>query len=463
MKMGGTYMLSDLSWLKYSDDLNIELMESKDEGKSIIGFEDLVKEIKAMEPGAKKEALAGDLFDKLADLSIKEDYNYMEPSDMEAIRSCRPQHNSLFEINKIGLNSNYLYDKIYGAWLGRCAGCLLGQPVEGWQRSRIEKLLKVTDNYPLNHYMSSNVPEDIRQECDITDYPGVYGNEKKGWINNVEYMPEDDDINYTIMGLKIVEKYGVDFTPDHVAECWLDNLPILHLCTAERVAYRNLVNMMFPPQTASYRNPYREWIGAQIRGDFYGYIAPGKPELSSSMAFRDASISHTKNGIYGEMFIAAMLSAAAVTDDIEVIINIGLSMIPEKSRLSQSIKTVMDWHNKGISWEFALDKIHQLFDEKNAHDWCHTISNAMIVCISLLFGGKDFSKSIGIAVMAGFDTDCNGATVGSILGMVLGARAIPEKWIEPLGDKLKSGIDGFNLVEISDLAYRTVQIAKNFL
>ncbi len=85
----------------------------------------------------------------------------------------------------------------------------------------------------------------------------------------------------------------------------------------------------------------------------------------------------------------------------------------------------------------------------------------MIVCIGLLYGELDFGKSIGIAVMAGFDTDCNGATVGSIMGMVLGADALPDKWIKPLGNKLKSGIDGNELVDISELAFRTLKLAEN--
>lgn len=456
-------MLADLAWLKYSELIDIELMEAKEEGKNIKEFEEKVNEIKLMEAGAKKEAMAGSMLDEMASLQTEEGYAYQEPSDFSGIEAGKTKGNAAVKMDKAKVNSEKLYDKIYGAWLGRCAGCLLGQPVEGWYRSRIEALLKGTNNYPIDYYMSSIIPENIKRECEVSDYPGVYGNEKKGWINNVECMPEDDDINYTIIGLKIVEKYGIDFTPDNVAECWLDSLPILHVCTAERIAYRNVVNLINPPDSASYRNPYREWIGAQIRADFFGYIAPGNPELSSSMAFRDASISHTKNGIYGEMFIAAMLSAAAVTDNMKDIIDTGLSMIPAKSRLYESIQRVLDWNRSGITWKDASDQVHQIYDEKNAHDWCHTIPNAMIVCIGLLYGELDFGKSIGISVMAGFDTDCNGATVGSIVGMVLGADAIPDQWIKPLSNKVKSGIDGNEFVELSELAYRTLKIAKNIL
>jgi ADP-ribosylglycohydrolase len=194
-----------------------------------------------------------------------------------------------------------------------------------------------------------------------------------------------------------------------------------------------------PPESASYRNPYREWIGAQIRADFFGYITPDDPKKGAELAWRDASISHVKNGIYGEMFVAAMLSASYVKKDIEDIIRTGMSQIPEKSRLYEGIKIVLDWRKEGITWEDAINRVHEKYDEKNMHHWTHTISNAIIVCIGLLYGECDFEKSIGIAVTAGFDTDCNCATVGSIIGFVLGSKALPEKWTNPLNNRLKSG------------------------
>jgi len=87
----------------------------------------------------------------------------------------------------------------------------------------------------------------------------------------------------------------------------------------------------------------------------------------------------------------------------------------------------------------------------------------MVVCTGLLFGEKNFSKSIGISVTAGFDTDCNGATVGSIVGMILGANELPTTWTAPLGDKLQSGIAGSGMVSISELAKRTINISKKVM
>jgi ADP-ribosylglycohydrolase len=446
-------------------ELSIELKQSKDEGKDTSMVEERVKAILTADLDDQNfEKKAEGIIKEIEFLPKRENYLYIEPSDLENIRNCRTPQKESMKLNNDRLSDEILFDKIYGAWLGRCAGCLLGQPIEGWTRERITGLLKETDNYPFKYYISSDIGDELRTKYGVVDEGKVYGEKTINWINNVKYMPEDDDTNYTIMGLKILEEYGKNFTPDDVAESWLANLPIQHVCTAEKVAYRNLVNDIYPPDSASFRNPYREWIGAQIRADFFGYITPGNPELGAEMAWRDASISHIKNGIYGEMFAAAMLSASAVESDIYEIINQGIYQIPEKSRLAEEVRNVINWKKKeGILWEQAIDRIHAKYDETDPHDWCHTIPNAMLVCVGLIYGELDFEKSIGIAVLGAFDTDCNGATVGSIMGMILGAKKLPQKWIKPLNNQIKSGVDGFGLVKISDMAQRTVEVMKSLI
>jgi ADP-ribosylglycohydrolase len=446
-------LLKDRLNLRFSNGLTYELMQVKDEGKDVGLLEEKVKKILGMDdcdPGKQLSAAA--LYDEIQTMPIVEGYQYVEPSGLEEIKAARPQSGAMSA--KTVLSEDILFDKVYGAWLGRCAGCLLGKPVEGWYRERIYGLLNDTDNYPFKYYMSSDIDDKLIKKYNMYEY------EWNKWINDVSCMPEDDDTNYTLMGLEILEQYGVDFTPDNVAEYWLNNLPILHTHFSERVAYRNFVNSIFPPESGNCKNPYREWIGAQIRADFYGYVTPGKPELGAEFAWRDACISHVKNGIYGEMFIAAMLSAAAVSSSMEEIIQTGLGQIPEKSRLAEKVYEVLGWKKKGLTWEQALDRLHEAYDEKCDYDSTHTIPNAMIVCIALLYGEYDFEKYIGIAVLGGLDTDCNGATVGSIAGMVLGAGALPEKWIAPLNDQLISGVNGLGSVRISDMAKRTVNLIR---
>ena len=273
-------------------------------------------------------------------------------------------------------------------------------------------------------------------------------------------MPADDDLNYVILAQLAIEKYGRDFTSYDMSRIWLDYQTKECYCTAERVAYCNFIKGYEPPYSAIHKNPYREWIGAQIRGDYFGYINPGNCETAAEMAWRDASISHVKNGIYGEMFVSAMLAAAAVTDNIEDIILSGLAQIPYTSRLYEAIMEVYDSFKSGISQKECFDSILKKYDEDDKHEAVHTIPNAMIVVASLLYGKRDFGKSICMAVEVGFDTDCNGATVGSVLGMALGIDGIPEYWQKPIGDCLHTSVFGHETVKISDRVKLTMEHIK---
>ncbi len=129
--------------------------------------------------------------------------------------------------------------------------------------------LKDQGRYPLADFFRSDGPAELYDKYQVS--------RERAYIDRVTHMPEDDDTNYTVTGLAIMKQRGPDFTPADVANFWLQNIPILHTYTAERVACRNFVNLIPPPASASYRNPYREWIGAQIRADFWGYTALGDP------------------------------------------------------------------------------------------------------------------------------------------------------------------------------------------
>ena len=72
-------------------------------------------------------------------------------------------------------------------------------------------------------------------------------------------------------------------------------------------------------------------------------------------------------------------------------------------------------------------------------------------------GNGDYGKSICLGVETGFDTDCNGATIGSILGMANGIESIPKQWTKPINDTLCTSIFGIGTVSITDLARKTLE------
>ena len=441
---------SGQAWMQIShDSLLIEQQQYLDEGKQLSA--ELEQRFSALlEADWSDESTveaAEQIMDAIAAAPIKADYPYYEPSDREGI-SKASRHNDLMQAPQ---TEEALYNKAYGGWLGRAAGCLLGKPVEGWKRQAIRKYLTSQNEWPLSNYFSSTVSEQIAEEFHISNYsPRLFREAMNG-------MVEDDDTNYTTIGLAIIEQLGRDFTPQQMGVFWMNNLPILHLCTAERIAYINMVDGVEPPDSAIYRNFCREWIGAQIRADAFGYVNPGKPAAAADMAWRDACISHVKNGIYGEMWAAAMIASAYCLNDPESVILAGLNEIPNNCRLSAAICRIITNYHSGMSYDDAIADVHARWDEATGHHWCHTISNAELVDIALLWGNMDFEKSLCYAVMPGFDTDCNGATVGSVLGVMLGAEALPAKWTSPLNDTLETGVAGYHIVKLSDMAARTVK------
>lgn len=438
-------------WEFYSSNLLIEYQQSTEEGLDIEKYSDIFSSISKLPKSEIKKKLGDILFEIISSAKTKKEYPYVEPSDMDKIKNLR----SDFEVIHI-YDENTLESKIRGAWMGRICGCMLGKTIEGIRTNELVPFLKETNNYPMHRYIYRS---DLTNEI-IGKY--TFGFTGRCYADEIDGMPVDDDTNYVVLAQEIIQNYGKDFTPYDVANAWLKYQGKDAYCTAERVAYCNFVKGFTPPESAIYKNPYREWIGAQIRGDYFGYINPGNPELAAEMAWRDASISHIKNGIYGEMFVAAMLAVAATTNDMEKIILGGLAQIPYTSRLYEDVMSVIDAFRSKLSQQECFDMIHNKYDEYTGHGWCHTISNAMIVAAALLYGKGDYGKSICIAVETGFDTDCNGATVGSVLGMANGIGSIPEYWTKPINDTLHTSIFGVNTVKISDRVKLTMEhIAKH--
>lgn len=436
-------------WESYSSNLAVEYRQCIEEGLDLSAYADVFAAAARLPKNEIKKKIGDILFDVTINAEIAENYKYIEPSTLDEIKNLRKNIPTLPAVC-----AEKLENKIRGAWMGRICGCLLGKTVEGIRTDELVPFLKETGNFPMHRYiLHSDLNEDILNKYNFRFAGRCYA-------DKVDGMPIDDDTNYVVLAQEIIEKYGRDFTSYDVSRAWLSLQSKDAYCTAERVAFCNFVKGFEPPQSAKYKNPYREWIGAQIRGDYFGYINPSNPELAADMAFRDACISHVKNGIYGEMFAAAMIAAAACTNNIKDIILNGVAQIPHTSRLYEAVVGVFEDFESGVSAQECFAKIHERYDEYSSHDWCHTISNAVIVTAALLYGRGDFGKSICMAVETGFDTDCNGATVGSVLGMANGADSIDEKWTKPINDTLHTSIFGVGTVKISDRVKQTLKHIK---
>ncbi|WP_458077137.1 ADP-ribosylglycohydrolase family protein [Streptomyces sp. EMB26] len=345
-----------------------------------------------------------------------------------------------------------LADRILGGWLGRIAGNMLGKPVEQgevWTRDRIDRYLRAADALPLTDYL----PEPPTAEEERALRP-EWRHCVRGRVHG---SCRDDDVDYAILGLHLLETHGFGFSTEQVGDLWLLRLPYLQTFTAERAAYRNLAAGLRPPLTATYDNPYQEWIGALIRADVHGWVSPGAPRRAAALARKDAVLSHTGNGVYGAMWAAALVAAAFTAATAREAVDEALAVVPASSRLARTVRRVASLHESGLPWE---DTLATLEEETAGLGWIHTVPNAAVITAGLLYGDGDFSRSVALTVRGGLDTDSGGATAGSVAGVMCGAATMPAQWKEPLEDTVRSAVFGFDGVRISELAERTLRLAQ---
>ncbi len=439
-----------ISWLELPELIEHELRQREEEGSDVSSFRTEWVRLKSLsESGTDIRTFSRDLYSMIENAlpSIRNIHN--EPSDWETIASITGMTKNNFPKH----DSSALDDKILGGWLGRSAGCMLGKPVEKISRAGIRELLSSNKTWPITNYVSGkNIPDHL-----LKKYPWNRHYGKESLLENIVCMPEDDDMNYPMLNLSAVERYGRDVTPEQIIQTWLDLAPVLTTFTAERIAYRNRLNGILPPESAAIGNPYREWIGAQIRADLWGWITPSDPFRAAEFAWRDASVSHVRNGMYGEMFFAAAVSSAFHRSDIRSIITDAIAVIPPNSRLADAVRFVLAMPIHEQSWETTVDVLYERYGH---YHWVHTINNAALAVAALLSSNGDFETAVCNVVMGGWDTDSNGATVGSVIGTMNGAKALPVKWIAPLHDTIRSSLKGFDHSPLSSLAQRTISIAN---
>ena len=339
-------------------------------------------------------------------------------------------------------------DRLLGAWLGRAAGCLLGKPVEKIPRPGIRAIAESTGNWPITGYFTARgLDPDV-----AAAYPWNRRSALNSLVENIDGMPEDDDLNFPLVALMLAERHGDAITTEDVAAAWLDELPAGRVFTAERVTYRNLLEGEEPAVAGRIANPFQDWIGAQIRTDVYGWVCAGDPARAARLAWQDGRLTHHRNGLYGAMFTAAACSVAVAGAPVNDCIDAGLSVVPHGSRYAAAVRRGSGLGSSDASLDESLDALDAEFGHLH---WVHVLNNAALVAFALTRSAGDFAAGITSVVAGGWDTDSNGATVGSICGAITGASNLPGDWIGPLHNRLHTSIRGFDGITFDELADRT--------
>ncbi|UNK16156.1 ADP-ribosylglycohydrolase family protein [Paenibacillus sp. N3/727] len=457
--------MSSWGWQVLQNLVQVEIKQRTEEGCEVEGFQQKLED--ARQDAGKLTAV----YEELAALPIAANFPYYEPNGLEEIRAVRPDGPRNMNVD---WTEEQWRNKFHGAWLGRSVGCALGKPLESWSFmngtnenpgwKNVQLWFEGADAWPIKNYTPGQSRAQEQHGIELADYA------RQSEIERIQYMETDDDIRYTVLGLLMLEEKGLAWDSWDTGLMWFKHLPFGKVFTAEAQSYANFTALANQcgwnrgedseaqkDWVRTHLNPYREWIGAQIRVDGLAYGAAGRPELAAELAWRDASFSHVKNGIYGAMFVSAMIAAAFAENDPERIVEIGLSEIPRHCRLSSDIRLAVRIANEATSQLELVDRIWESF--KHYHP-VHTNNNAALCAAALVFARGDFETAITTSVLGGWDTDCNGATVGSIMGAIDGAKQLPENWTSKLSDTMYSEINGFHPIAISECARRSYEVYR---
>lgn len=287
-----------------------------------------------------------------------------------------------FLVGEKGMRAEFI-EKIYAGWLAKIIGIRYGAPIEGWTYEQIRNIYGELDHYPVDYHE----------------------------------FAADDDSNGPLFFLKALEdgRHGYDVKAQDVAEALLNYAPFEHGffwwggygISTEHTAYLNLRNGIPAPMSGSIEqngHTTAEQIGGQIFIDTWGLVSPGNPDQAARFAKEAASVTHGGNGIYGGIFVAVCISYAFIEKDIRKIIEKGLSYIPADCEYTRVVRKVMEFYDAHPeNWHDCFRYIFENFGYDKYPGICHIIPNIAVMILSLLYGEGDFSRTLSICNMCGWD------------------------------------------------------------
>ena len=390
----------------------------------------------------------------LRDGGLRPDYPFYEPVSWEEIEKEMSPIPALTPLSEEAYR-----ERIAGAVCGRIAGVVLGKPLEmGLSFDEVKRFLTAVGDYPPTDYVPERceaVGMTLREDM----VPSTKG--------HIAYAQDDDDIDYTLLCLLLAEGVGPDFARIDVALNMIGNMPGHALYGASRVAYAKCLQFTSDCGTEEELagipwkyNTFRECIDGQIRGDMWGYLCPGDPKKAAYYAYRSCSYSLAKNGCYGGMFVAGCL-AAALTENptVDTILDAGLAVIPKRSCLHDAVTKVRESVAAGHDWETVCREIKARFADMSD---AGTENNLSVVTLALLKGDLHYTETIGRAVAAALDTDCNGGTAGSICGAAVGRAGIDDHWIAPFHNTVRSMVAGIGSIGFDEIVDRIIAVRPRF-
>ncbi len=426
--------------------LRLVLSDKADQGHDLAGMEDALASL----PDSYDAFVA--FSDRIGHLPLRDDWPWDEPVELDAWReACRGGRTAAKAAPAADEPVPAADEavRIETAFLARAAGCVLGKPFEfDPDLAEIEASLEPVGEWPLADYVSEAGVARLRHR--IPQWSET-ARERIRWV------APDDDLNYTLLGMIVLERHGAAFTIEQLRDRWLLHLPIAVTFGPERTmlvrAGSHSLDGGSPEGVARWAmvlNPRDEWCGALIRVDAYGYACPGDPELATELAWRDASFTHRRTGVYAAVFVAAALALAPVCDDPMEMFDGALAFVPPRSRFAAAVADAMTDVASASDWRDGYERVHRRWPE---HRHCRIYQEVGTLVNTLRFA-TDPGDAICKQVMQGNDTDSYGATAGSLAGLFFGPGSLEPRWVAPFQDELRTALALFNQRSLQAVATR---------
>lgn len=386
---------------------------------------------------------APDSYDALAELArrlstapLRADWPWVEPNELAEIKAACPDwpHRPLAAVDPATIAP-----RIEGAFLTSVCGCILGKPLEiHADLAEIRRAAEAVGEWPLTDYISEKLLLAIGRRHPDAPYTTR---------ETIRYAGADDDLNYSILGMLLLEEHGPAFTTEQLARTWFT-----HLACGWQWGPERAMNMKYALATLAatkdpfdwrlagdVANPGDEQCGALIRADAYGYACPGDPGRAAELAWKDAIYTHRRTGLYGTMFAAAAIASAFTATDWRGIFAPALACVPARSRFADTVRRSIEFVAGASDWLDGYARVHDAFRE---HGHCQVYQEIGTVINTLRFA-RDCGEGIGMQVGQGNDTDSFGCTAGSILGAFHGPDALDPRWLAPFNDTIHTSLAGF--------------------
>lgn len=432
-------MLADRAFLRKQ--LQSMIVSQSKQGFDVDGLEE-----KLLSLPDSYDALAA-LADELENRPLKPDWPWVEPNDWDTVcEECAPDRPA----GLIGdLPAGVARERIEAAFDAAVAGCILGKPLEvDPTLAELRAAAEPLGEWPLRDYVSVKMLENL-------------GRRHSSWRatcrENIAFVTHDDDINYSVIGMLVLEQHGTSFSRRQLMDLWLGNLPPMMAWGPERTALLKAgILSLYGFDDAAlasiplHWNPGAEACGAAIRVDAYGYACLGNPQLAAELAWRDAGMTHMRTGIYASMFIAAAIAVAPLADKPLDIFETALNYIPQRTRFADAMRQSLKIVSDAADWIDGYEQIRSRYGEFRH---CQLYQECGQLINTARFA-RDAGDAICMQVMQGNDTDCFGKIIGSIMGGYFGPSSLAERWLAPFQDRLHCCLADFYETSLSAVRRR---------